>query len=119
MSIGTQRNVSKDSTTAPRGGWRLPLSRALPPLLAGLALRLFLVLRFPADSPDSQIYGELARNWLTLHVYGLTGASAVIPTDIRVPGYPAFLALLCLLFGCGRSSVLLAQVVLDLGTCLM
>jgi hypothetical protein len=119
MSIGTQGNVSKDSTTAPRGGWRLPLARLLPALLVGLALRIFLVLRFPVDSPDTQLYVELARNWLTLHVYGLTSASAVIPTDIRVPGYPAFLALLCLLVGCGRTSILLAQAVLDLGTCLL
>src|ERR1700675_3015686 len=108
MSIGTQRHVSKDSTTAPRGGWLLRPARVLPPLLVGLALRIFLVLRFPADTPDAQLYEELARNWLTLHVYGygLTSLGGPMPTDIRMPGYPAFLALICLLVGCGRIAIL-------------
>ena len=97
----------------------LPPGRILPALLVGLALRIFLVLRFPVDTPDAQLYEELARNWLTLHVYGLTGATGVVPTDIRAPGYPAFLAMMCLFVGCGRLAVLLAQAILDLGTCFL
>ena len=121
MSIGTQHDVSKDSTTAPQGGWLPRPARVLPPLLVGLALRIFLVLRFPADTPDAQLYQEIARNWLTLHVYGygLTSLGVPMPTDIRMPGYPAFLALICLLVGCGRIAILWAQVVFDLGTCLL
>jgi len=36
----------------------------LPALLAGLALRLFFIWRFPFYSGDTAYYEELARNWL-------------------------------------------------------
>jgi hypothetical protein len=87
--------------------------------LAGLALRVALVLRFPAGSGDSPIYEELARNWLGAHIYGLSHGSGVIASDLRVPGYPAFLALLYLLLGRAERGILLAQAVVDLGTCFL
>jgi hypothetical protein len=87
--------------------------------LAGLALRLFLVLRFPADAGDAAIYEELAQNWLHEHVYGVFYASGLTPSDIRVPGYPAFLALVDFLFRRGEGALVLAQAFLDLGTCFL
>ncbi len=85
--------------------------------VAGLGLRLFLVLRFPAGAGDSAIYEELARNWVAEHVYGLYFANGLLPSDMRPPGYPAFLALLYLLFRRGGAVIVLAQAVLDMGTC--
>src|SRR5205085_2295643 len=61
--------------------------------LAALVLRLYLAMQFPADAGDSAIYEELARNWLDSHVYGLFFPVDLTPTDIRVPGYPGFLAI--------------------------
>jgi len=85
--------------------------------VAGLGLRLLLVLRFPAGAGDAAIYEELARNWITEHVYGLYFANGLLPSDMRPPGYPAFLALLYLLFRRGGAVIVLAQAVLDMGTC--
>ena len=87
--------------------------------IAGLALRIFLVLRFPADAGDSAIYEELAQNWLHEHVYGIFYANGLTPSDIRVPGYPAFLAVVDFLFRRGQGPFVLAQAFLDLGTCFL
>jgi len=87
--------------------------------LAGLALRLFLVLRFPFVAGDSTIYEELAQNWLHEHVYGIYYAAGLTASDIRVPGYPAFLALAYSLLRRGELGIVLAQALLDLGTCFL
>jgi len=87
--------------------------------LTGLLLRLLLVLRFPAPAGDSAIYEELASNWLHAHVYGLVYANGLVPSDMRVPGYPAFLAIISLLIGRGGVAFALAQAILDLGTCFL
>jgi hypothetical protein len=83
-------------------------------------LRIFLVLRFPYFADDSQIYEDLAANWVRAHIYGLSGAvGSVVPADIRVPGYPAFLALVYLVIGRAQRAIVLAQAFLDLGTCFL
>src|SRR5579872_4186226 len=87
--------------------------------LVGLALRLFLVLRFPFVAGDSAIYEELAQNWLHEHVYGIYYASGLAASDIRVPGYPTFLALVYLMFRRADLGIVLAQAVLDLATCFL
>ena len=98
----------------------LPVSLlVLAAALAGLALRLILVLRFPEFTDDSALYEELARNWLDAHVYGLSYTNGLVPSDIRVPGYPAFLALVYIVIGRGQRAILLAQAVLDLCTCFL
>ena len=85
--------------------------------LAGLSLRLFFVLRYPAVAGDTPIYEELAWNWLHHHVYGLVLDGQLTPVDVRLPGYPAFLSVIYALFGVSRLAVMLAQAMLDLGTC--
>src|ERR1700729_1828370 len=85
---------------------------------SGLVLRLFLVLKFPvADSGDAPFYIELAWNWLKNGVYGLSINGQLTPVDMRVPGYPAFLAVIFACFGNSARAVMLAQTVLDLATC--
>jgi hypothetical protein len=91
----------------------------LPALLAGLALRLFFVWRFPFYSGDTAYYEELARNWLYHHVYGFYSHGQLLPSDERAPGYPAFLAGIYFLAGPGRKAVMLAQTFVDLATCVL
>lgn len=91
----------------------------LPALLAGIALRLFFIWRFPFYSGDTAYYEELARNWLYHHVYGFYSHGQLLPSDERAPGYPAFLAAFYFLAGPGRKAVMLAQAFLDLATCVL
>src|ERR1700680_2935932 len=112
MSIIGSDSVAHYSNRAPAHSHR-PLPLWLPAIFAaaaGLALRLFLVLRFPADAGDSAMYEELARNWVDSHVYGLVRGQTLVPTDIRAPGYPAFLALLYHYIGRSIPVIALAQV---------
>src|SRR5260370_34686967 len=88
-------------------------------LLAGLALRLFFIWRFPFYSGDTAYYEELARNWLYLGVYGFYSHGQLVASDARVPGYPAFLAGIYFLAGTGRKAVMLAQAFVDLATCVL
>jgi 4-amino-4-deoxy-L-arabinose transferase-like glycosyltransferase len=85
-----------------------------------LALRLFLVFRFPGVVDDSRFYANIAENWLRHGVYGITNSGVIVPTLSRLPGYPAFLAAIFALFGVGNfRAVLLVQVLFDLGTCFL
>jgi len=88
-------------------------------LAAGLALRLFFIWRFPFYSGDTKFYEELARNWLDHGVYGLYVRGTLTAVDMRVPGYPAFLA--AIYFAMGRSArvVMVAQALVDLATCVL
>lgn len=89
-------------------------------ILAGLALRLFFFLYFPAVTDDSRIYADLATNLLQHGVYGQTQGTQIVPTDTRLPGYPLFLAKIFFVFGAGNfKAVLLAQILFDLVTCLV
>ena len=87
-------------------------------VLAGLALRVYLVLKFPVtDTGDAPFYMELAWNWLKNGVYGFPVYGRLTPVDMRVPGYPAFLAAVFAFAGQSTRAVMLAQVVVDLATC--
>jgi hypothetical protein len=91
----------------------------VPALLAGLGLRLFFIWHFPFYSGDTAYYEELARNWLYHGVYGFFSHGQLFPSDARVPGYPAFLAIVYYFAGSGRAAVMLAQAILDLATCVL
>ncbi len=89
-------------------------------VLTGLALRLFFVLKFPVtDSGDAPFYIELAWNWLKNGVYGFPVNGRLTPVDMRVPGYPAFLASIFAFAGNSARAVMLAQTVVDLATCFL
>ncbi|HVI07350.1 MAG TPA: glycosyltransferase family 39 protein [Candidatus Binatia bacterium] len=88
--------------------------------LAGLALRLLFVFRFPAVVDDSRLYANIAQNWLQHGIYGITDSGQIMPTLSRLPGYPGFLAAVFAVFGANNfRAVLLLQVLFDLGTCLL
>lgn len=78
------------------------------------------VLWFPAVVDDSRLYADIAKNWLLHGVYGITNSGRIVPTLSRLPGYPAFLAVIFAIFGLDNfRAVLLVQVVFDLATCLL
>jgi hypothetical protein len=88
--------------------------------LAGLAVRLLLILYFPGVVDDSRFYANIAENWLHHGVYGITNSGIIVPTLSRLPGYPAFLAVIFALFGVGNfRAVLLVQSLFDLATCFL
>jgi hypothetical protein len=85
---------------------------------AGLALRVFFVLKFPVtDSGDAPFYIELAWNWLKNRVYGFPINGVLTPVDMRTPGYPAFLAAIFAFAGNSPLAVMLVQAVVDVATC--
>jgi hypothetical protein len=90
----------------------------LSAVLAGSALRAFLIATFPAsDAGDSPFYIELAWNWLKHGIYGLVVNGHLQPVDMRVPGYPAFLAAIFAVAGKSGRAVMFAQGGLDLLAC--
>jgi hypothetical protein len=93
------------------------------PIVTGAALRLFFVLKYPAGAGDTVIYDQLATNWLKHAQYAMDVAGQRVSVDIRMPGYPAFLAVVYAFTGqtgeAARRAVLLAQAFVDLSTCLL
>jgi len=88
--------------------------------LAGVALRLLFIFRFPGVTSDSFVYGDIAKNWLQHGIYGLSGINDISPTYIRLPGYPAFLAAIFAIFGMEHyRAVLVVQMFVDIATCFL
>lgn len=84
----------------------------------GLLLRLSFLIYFPAVTDDSRNYADLATNWLQHGIYGQTQAGQIVPSDTRLPGYPAFLAVIFAVFGLGNfKAAMLVQILFDLCTC--
>jgi hypothetical protein len=92
-------------------------------LAAGLCLRLFFVFKFPANSGDTVLYEQMAANWLQHHVYAMEVFGRITPVDLRMPGYPAFLAVVYAVTGKtgvgAHLVVMLAQAVVDLLSCVL
>ena len=85
-----------------------------------LALRIVFLLKLKLLTDDSFVYGDLAKNWLLHHVYGLSTAQGPEPVYIRLPGYPMFLAAIWSIVGVEHYvAVLRVQLVIDLATCFL
>jgi Dolichyl-phosphate-mannose-protein mannosyltransferase len=86
--------------------------------LAAVALRLFFILKFPAITDDSRLYADIAKNWFQHGLYGITDDANIIPTCVRLPGYPAFLGLIFTIFGPDHyRAALLVQMAVDIASC--
>src|ERR1700761_1284445 len=98
---------------------------ALLALASGAALRLWFIHAFPQIQGDSLLYADIATNWMTHGLYARTithpgSLPAITPTLVRLPGYPAFLALCFAVFGSQNyTAVLYLQVIIDLASCLL
>jgi hypothetical protein len=87
-------------------------------IVAGASLRLFFILLYSDFDGDSEVYGTLAKNLLLHHVYALDGPFR--PTLIRMPGYPAFMAVVFAFCGIKNYvAVRYAQAIVDMATCLL
>jgi hypothetical protein len=100
------------------------LRRSWPSALAlasGLALRLWMLHAIPQVTGDSLLYGGLAKNLLLHGQYAFTdGSGALLPTLLRLPGYPLFLALCFQLFGMENYvAAAYVQIALELLGCLL
>lgn len=98
-------------------------SNPLLAILAGASVRLLFVLKYPAASGDTALYEELASKWLKLGKFAMDIGGQATPADLRMPGYPAFLAIVYFLTGrtgeSARMPVMLVQVLVDLATCVV
>jgi hypothetical protein len=94
-------------------------------LVLAFALRMFFIIQFPKFEGDTLIYSNIAQNWIGHGVFGLTEDGQPVPTYIRLPGYPAFLAFIFSLFGEGATlpdrfiPVMTVQLVVDIFSCLL
>ncbi len=98
-------------------------SHPLVALAGGLCLRLFFVFKFPANSGDTVLYEQMATNWLKHHVYAMEVFGQITPVDLRMPGYPAILAVIYAITGRtgadARFDVMVTQAFVDLLTCVL
>jgi len=86
--------------------------------VAALALRLLFVFRFPLIETDGFVYGDLAKNLLQRHIYGLSTPAGPAPIYFRLPGYPLFLAFIFSVFGMEHyTAAMVVQAIVDVGTC--
>ncbi len=101
--------------------WRLPIWKAAL-LAAGACLRVWYSRHANPVEGDPMLYANIARNVLVHCVYSFSPATAAqpVPTLIRLPGYPLFLALIFRVFGMFNfGAVRAVQLVLDLVGCLV
>jgi hypothetical protein len=98
-------------------------SYPIVPLVAGAVLRLLFVFYHPATGGDTVLYEQFAANWLKLGRFAMDIGGQATPVDLRMPGYPAFLAMVYAVTGrtgeSARLPVMLAQVLVDLATCVV
>ena len=97
-------------------------SHPLTAHITGFLFRLFFLLRLPSTAGDTALYETLSLNWVKHGIYGMPVDGALTPVDIRMPGYPAYLALVEALTNlsgeAARFWVMLGQVFLDLACCI-
>src|SRR6185503_9640389 len=90
-------------------------------LVVALGFRLFIALRLPNDEPgDGKVYSQIARHVLEQHVYSHDTQAPYVPSIIRLPGYPLFLAAVYAVFGHdNNTAVRVVQALIDTLTCVL
>jgi hypothetical protein len=107
QQLETGSSVENHAASADRR-WRLGWW-----LAAGAILRVLLIWFPRTYDPDTTTYTELGANLLRHGIYGIRQNGVIVPSLIRLPGYPIFLAL----FGRHFHLMLLAQAAVDLFGC--
>lgn len=89
-------------------------------IVVALALRIVFVFTTSSGDGDAMMYEQLATNLRTTGIYGINlGQKLPTPVDVRVPGYPIFLAAVTRVFRGELRRQMLVQAVVDVGTCLL
>ena len=98
---------------------RKQIGIALLLTIAALSFRLFLALYLPSDDDDDgRYYALIARNVLNHNAYSGEEEEPFLPTLVRTPGYPLFLAGVYQVFGQDNNrAVRVIQATLDTGAC--
>jgi hypothetical protein len=123
-TLDSQLTESHGSSAGPASSQRAVLAPALSlaaALAAGLVLRLWMLKDLFLVNGDSLLYGDLGKNLLLHGRYAFTGSNGqLIPSLIRLPGYPLFLAFCFKLFGMENYfSAAVLQIFLELAGCLL
>jgi hypothetical protein len=96
-------------------------SHPLTALVTGFLVRFLFLWRLPSSAGDTALYETLSSNWLTHGVYGMVVNDVLTPVDIRMPGYPAYLAVVSAFTNlsgeAARFWVMLGQILVDLACC--
>lgn len=90
-------------------------------LLVAFGFRVFIALRLPNDEPDDgRVYAQVAINVLEQHVFSHENQAPYVPSIIRLPGYPLFVAGVYKLLGHGNNTaVRVVQAGIDTLTCVL
>ncbi|HEV7797553.1 MAG TPA: glycosyltransferase family 39 protein, partial [Pyrinomonadaceae bacterium] len=88
-------------------------------LVAAFSFRASVARLYPNDTPDDgKLYAQMARNVLEQHSYSHETEPPFVPSLIRLPGYPLFLAGVYSLFGHNdNGAVRIVQALIDTATC--
>jgi dolichyl-phosphate-mannose-protein mannosyltransferase len=88
-------------------------------LMAAFSFRVAVARLLANDDPDDgKVYAQIARNLLEQHVYSHEAEPPYVPSLIRLPGYPLFIAGVYSVFGHGDNmAVRIVQALLDTATC--
>lgn len=88
-------------------------------LTAAFSFRAAVARFYANDAPDDgRVYAQIARNVLEQHVYSHETEPPYVPTLIRLPGYPLFIAGIYSIFGHGdNTAVRVIQALIDTATC--
>src|SRR6266849_5670559 len=98
---------------------RRHIAIAIALTITAVGFRLFLVLNLPNDDDDDgRFYAQIARNLIDHRGYSDDEEEPYMPTYVRVPGYPLFLAGVYYVFGSDNNTgVRIIQASLDTTTC--
>ncbi len=90
-------------------------------VLVTLASRICAAYFLATDAPgDGVVYARLARNMLERGVFSLEQSAPFVPTLIRLPGYPLFIAAVYAVFGHDNdTAVRIVQAFFGTGTCVI
>ena len=90
-------------------------------IVAAVALRIFFVFTTEdADDGDGPMYEELATSLRTAGIFGMDlGQDLPSAVDVRMPGYPMFLAAISRVLGVGEKRQMVVQAMVDVGTCFL
>jgi hypothetical protein len=114
--MGKERNGKREDK---QNGKRNGLLVYVLLLTVAFSFRVAVARLLPNDTPDDgKVYAQIARNVLEQHVYSHETEPPYVPSLIRLPGYPLFLAGVYSIFGHGdNTAVRVVQALIDTVSC--